>query len=197
MWICALFSFLACIILWYFQIKNNVKKKRQRKKTKALRMLEKYAEQSDFSTVYEKIIDLYEMSRTLEVEEIIQSSELPRYEKISVISSLNKILNTGIDEKTGLHKKTLILGQVIGYTISFCIIFFLLFIKKGDIAFINIIMIFSGSNVTVTFISYIVIESVILKKLPWSRQKNNTEEKTERRLFDKAFDVLDNIFGNY
>lgn len=201
MWVLAIISLLICIILWYYQIKNNIEKKRRRKKEKVIRKLEKYAQQSEFASVYEEIIDLYEASDSVEIEEIIHNSTLPRYEKGPVILELNKILRTGIDEKTGLHKKTLVIGKLIGYFISICFVVIWCILKEWNISLLEVILVYACSNVIITIASYIIIESILLKRLPWSRQDNKVKEENntvkQDKFWDRVFDVLDNIFGQY
>lgn len=201
MWILAIISILICALLWFSQIKHNLKIKRKKRKEKVIRKLEKYAEQSKYGDIFEDIIDMYEASDSIEIEALIQNSALPRYEKVAIIYSLNRILKTGIDEKTGLHKKTLVLGRIIGYLISIVATAILCFIKRENISLIEILIFFASSNVIVTFSSYIVIE-VILSKDISLRKKNNREPKNAKdkekiSLFDRVFDVLDTIFGRY
>lgn len=199
MWGLAILSVVVCILLWTVQIKSNIQRKNHRKKEKVIRKLERYAEQSEYGDIYEDIIDLYENSDSIEIEEIVQNSRLPRYEKGPVIVSLNKILKTGIDEKTGFHKKTLVLGKMVSYFLSFLITFFFVCIKNEFFnIFLEVVLIYAGCNLVISFISYIVIESIILKKLPWSSGENIKEECINTHgFFERIYDVLDTIFGRY
>ena len=207
MWLLALISILVCIALWCNQILHNIKRKKSKCKEKVIKKLDAIASDSPYEEIYDNIIERYENSSYNDIEEIVKQSKLPRHEKQDIIQMLNKLPGIGVDEKTGLHKQTLVIGRILGYSLALIVVIIYVVSKQFDVNVLSVILVYAGVNVLVTFVSYMMIETYIVngyKFLSLSSKKPNAEEGNEvmdepvkkRKVIDRIYDVLDIIFGN-